>query len=1111
MSQGRFPGPRSGTCPSCLKTVCRLTKDGLLYNHGPRSGPCPGTGRRPTFVSSQPTPATLRPRLPQVSPQALGQGRLTRTGTTGVDYFSQQLPSVQSSLVPTSSQQLSLSAVPHTLSIAAPGQPTIATDSQQHTTSLSGLLASATTTSYVCQLRPGDTPSLSQQAGVQPHSSSAGPSAQQDSVAEHPVADAEHHQRSMDPGVGVGDGYVEAIRELFCKPKSALIKWIPKSARQSCATLLTKLLAAVVENPQSTEKWINLLLFGPFVLIAPQSSGHSKGVSSQITARCQEFTTTSLQGKLDKLCRETAKQEHGMARKHRTQSDEENLAHRVSRKLEEGNFSGAVKLITSSDTLVNASQAITATLNSKHPSAPGDRRSYPNVNSAVACASVDVPQVFKAIMSFPAGSAGGSCGLTPQHLKDLVRVDGPTGTLAQTLTNFVNVALSGAIPQNVKPLIFGARLLAFQKKDGGIRPIAIGLTLRRLIAKCLCQRVMPKFQALAGPLQLGVGTPRGLEAGVHAAREYLRELAPSHALVKIDFTNAFNSLRRDTLLEAVFLEFPEAYPFLFACYGQESDLYFGQKILVSAEGVQQGDPLGPWLFSLATLPILKQGGGRHAQLKFAYLDDITIGGELQSLADGVEQIRHEAAAMGLAMNDSKSELICCSTINIPSELSGFKRVSADDANLLGVPLSTGSALTYALEKHVECLSQLSPKLALLQSQDTLFILRHSLSTPSIQHVLRGIFCGEHHLLRDLDMVLKTLLTESLNTQFDDVSWQQVTLPVNSGGLGIRSATDLAASAFLASVRGAHSLVTEILSSVVQSTPDPLEEKAVVLWLRQTESAGPPIPDGSPAKMKSWDRPVVTAKFNALLAAASDDYSKARLRAVSSAHAGDWLKAIPAAALGLRLDNESFRVAVGFRLGSRLCSHFTCSCGYHMDPRGAHSLACRKCAGRQSRHATVNEVVAKSFIRAGVPVVKEPSGLIPSSSLRPDGTTVIPWARGRCLAWDVTCPDTVADSYVTASAASAGTAAENAATAKIQKYHQLSATHTFVPLVFETFGTLSDVTLSVLSDLGGRIISRTGDPRERMFMFQRLSMAVQRGNVTCFLNSVQSSQGLNGVE
>ena len=203
-----------------------------------------------------------------------------------------------------------------------------------------------------------------------------------------------------------------------------------------------------------------------------------------------------------------------------------------------------------------------------------------------------------------------------------------------------------------------------------------------------------------------------------------------------------------------------------------------------------------------------------------------------------------------------------------------------------------------------------------------------------------------------------------------------------------------------------------------------------------------------------------------------------------------------------LNHWELRIAVGLRLGSRLCSPFPCVCGTQMDSRGAHSLACRKSAGRQSRHACVNDVVSKAFTRAGIPVVKEPTGLIPGSSLRPDEATVIPWSGGRCLAWDVTCPDTVAASHVSACATIVGAAARNAASLKLQKYHQLMTTHSFTPLVFETLGPLSDETLTVLNILGGRIISKTGDPRERTFLFQRLSMELQRGNVSCFLNSIQ---------
>jgi len=51
--------------------------------------------------------------------------------------------------------------------------------------------------------------------------------------------------------------------------------------------------------------------------------------------------------------------------------------------------------------------------------------------------------------------------------------------------------------------------------------------------------------------------------------------------------------------------------------------------------------------------------------------------------------------------------------------------------------------------------------------------------------------------------------------------------------------------------------------------------------------------------------------------------RARFLAAASPHSGDWLRALPIAACGLRLDDEAARVAVGLRLGINLCVPHTC--------------------------------------------------------------------------------------------------------------------------------------------------------------------------------------------
>ena len=128
------------------------------------------------------------------------------------------------------------------------------------------------------------------------------------------------------------------------------------------------------------------------------------------------------------------------------------------------------------------------------------------------------------------------------------------------------------------PIFFGATLLALEK-DGGVRPIAVGCILRRLVAKCAGNRIMQAMAELLRPKQLGYGIPRGAEAAVHAARIYLHNLQPQHLILKLDFRNAFNCLHRDKMLAAVREMVPELYPLIHSAYSHPSSLFFGESVL----------------------------------------------------------------------------------------------------------------------------------------------------------------------------------------------------------------------------------------------------------------------------------------------------------------------------------------------------------------------------------------------------------------------------------------------------------------------------------------------------------------------------------------------------
>ena len=216
--------------------------------------------------------------------------------------------------------------------------------------------------------------------------------------------------------------------------------------------------------------------------------------------------------------------------------------------------------------------------------------------------------MLKAIRSFPNGSGGGLDGLRLQHLKDLVGGGNREheSSLLKLLTLFVKLVLAGGVPAEIRPIFFEASLCALQKKDGGVRPIAIGNTLRCLISKIAVRGCSERCSNLLRPNQLGFSIRMGAEAAIHATRSFIESHRQNTIWLKLDFTNAFNSIHRDKVLEAASEHLPSLFNYVLSSYGAPSFLSYGDHLLLSEEGVQQGDPLGPLLFCLAILPIVER-------------------------------------------------------------------------------------------------------------------------------------------------------------------------------------------------------------------------------------------------------------------------------------------------------------------------------------------------------------------------------------------------------------------------------------------------------------------------------------------------------------------------
>lgn len=372
-----------------------------------------------------------------------------------------------------------------------------------------------------------------------------------------------------------------------------------------------------------------------------------------------------------------------------------------------------------------------------------------------------------------------------------------------------------------------------------------------------------------------------------------------------------------------------------------------------------------------------------------------------------------------------------------------------------------------------------------------------MSYQKLLYTLRCCPCTDHSLLVKYDSLLRDGLGSILNINMSESQWIQASLPIKLGGLGIRRAASLALPAFLASAAGTRSIQSAMLGADFMDI-DELVEKLTRRWMEESQCSPPE--DDAPRMQSLWDGPLVRKEAMSLRSSCGDAYHQARLGAAASAHSGDWLLALPITSCGLRLDDETIRIAVCLRLGATVCEPHNCPCGAMVTADGSHGLSCRLGPGRLARHATLNDLISRGLSRAGIPNIKEPPGMSRTDGKRPDGLTLIPWRSGRCLVWDVTVSDTVAPSYLQSSSAFAGAAAEQAATRKITKYSQLLQTHQFVPIAFETMGPINTTGLDFIKELGRRITLTTGDLKETSYLLQRLSVTIQRFNAIAFRGS-----------
>jgi hypothetical protein len=362
-------------------------------------------------------------------------------------------------------------------------------------------------------------------------------------------------------------------------------------------------------------------------------------------------------------------------------------------------------------------------------------------------------------------------------------------------------------------------------------------------------------------------------------------------------------------------------------------------------------------------------------------------------------------------------------------------------------------------------------------------------------------------LEAYDSVLRSALEAIINVEFSSEAWLQSSLPVKLGGLGVRHAVETAVPCFISSLYSALPLVEQLLPPSISARDEALEE-AEDTWGNSGARELPPVE--TRGIQKTWEAPDVEAAILSLRESAPTLQDSARLLASARPEAGAWLSCLPSPQLGTHLPDEAFRIASALRLGCDVCQPHQCPCGAEVTAKGYHGLACKKSRGRWSRHEAANDVISRALRSAEVPTIREPPGCSASDGKRPDGLTLIPWTRGKSLLWDFTCCDTFAASYLSQTSSVAGSAAALGEERKKKKYEFLLQQYLFVPVAVETSGVFGREGLRLVRAIGQRIARVSGEGRAASFLLQRISIAVQRGNVAAILGTLPPGKELEEV-
>ena len=651
----------------------------------------------------------------------------------------------------------------------------------------------------------------------------------------------------------------------------------------------------------------------------------------------------------------------------------------------------------------------------------------------------------------------------------------------------------------------------------------MGETLRRLAGKLLIARYQPEAAGRLTPEQVGVGVPRGAENLVHRVRMWLQQAAPDHVLLQLDFRNAFNSVKRKVLLQAIADSCPWFLPYALACYSHVGTLFADGGFTIDiAEGVHQGDPCGPLFFALAIMALSKSLGAISGCWSQWYLDDGYLVGPRALLHDLLPGLEAEAAKLGLQLNRGKcAVLVPASDLGVPEHFfPGVPRVtSAACLPVLGSPVGEPSACLQWVQDRVSKPLELALQrlLSLGEPRSASLVLRQCFSACKVNWILRT---AEPAVGRALAVSTEPQIRQSwdgiLGTVCSDLSWSLSTLPIRLGGAGIASPLPVCDAAVVSSWIGAvfaspggptAAIPVGFEAAVSQLAVDaPALGRPLLVALQSSGVSG--LRDHS-LRSRWSDQSAWAEEVFRLRAESFDSAANVRLQGLRAAQecagAGLWLTATPGA---VHFAASEWQLLLRFRVGAACYSPgANCAgCRQPMDPGGDHALSCAS-NGTYRRHNHLRDCLFSLSQLAGWCPELEQS--IPGTRCRP-ADLLLRSAASRPLAVDVTVSHPLRSSAPSAVREGRSSAAGEAERTKVaqSKGACQAAGWDFCPFGVDSTGGLGPSARQLCRRLAKALAMRAGADTatlsENVGTRISLALAKGRGEMLCAATPLPTS-------